>query len=733
MEFRRCCYVLLLQMVLAFTSYRTTHGQEGFSIEPVNTTAKIAFPARLDCQPTNPDAFIRWTVSGSLAINKDTCPGCQILTNGSLYISSVMSSHANRYTCFIPAGSDMFTVYLTVAESPRIMPTSSNMEFVQDGTLQINVDISGVPPPNVTWRFNGADIVSDPRITTADTSLTITNVQHTDAGMYSVTAENCADIETEEYNVVINFQPFVTLIRIPDSATVGVGAIVNLTCNIVSYPQSNVIFQQRNSEGIVVQNYTQMGVMHTVNSYPVISTSRFQFNDDDITGPSKFCCVAVNNFGSTRECLSFRKIGTPEPPVLQATPLGPTSIAVAWNMLSSVTYRLHYRMQGGNIWILVSDNIPSDETTRTLTELTANRVYEIEIRATTIEGSLPSPPNSTLAMTTPAKIQGLMLDSVSMRGSFNLTWQAPTGGPPLNEYIIHIMVMGSTSNRTLSGASTTWRYTNPTSNTVYQFTIQAINDGGAGPKSDAIMGFFCKVPSITSVDPIVEGSTFLNISWTVNNPLRLEANGTIFTVKKTTGNSREMFTSDLVPSGSSHQCFSDLQPDTLYTIEIVAVYACDNTSFTRDVRTAVGLVNDVSSTDGCLVYRPISTPTGDPESDNNLEGWQIALIIVVPLVAVVIMLSIGIYCACRRKSHNSELEIGAISNMNNKVYTQVHHDHARNNSSSSVTGTSYRSGSITPLTPTRSNLPYSSNNRSPTWNQPVDMTRLQEQTTGTSV
>ena len=69
--------------------------------------------------------------------------------------------------------------------------------------------------------------------------------------------------------------------------------------------------------------------------------------------------------------------------------------------------------------------------------------------------------------------------------------QAPTGGPPLNGYIVHIMEMGNTSNRTLSGASTTWRYTNPTSNTVYQFTIQAVNDGGAGPKSDAIMGFFC--------------------------------------------------------------------------------------------------------------------------------------------------------------------------------------------------------------------------------------------------
>ena len=97
----------------------------------------------------------------------------------------------------------IFSVFFFL-ESPRILPTSSNLEFVQDATLQINVDISGVPPPNVTWRFNGADIVSDPRITTASTSLTITNVQHTDAGMYSVTAENCADIETEEYNVVIN-------------------------------------------------------------------------------------------------------------------------------------------------------------------------------------------------------------------------------------------------------------------------------------------------------------------------------------------------------------------------------------------------------------------------------------------------------------------------------------------------------------------------------------------------
>ena len=81
----------------------------------MNTTAKVAFSARLDCQAANPAHVIRWTVAGNLAINEDTCPGCQTLTNGSLYISSVLSSHANRYTCFIPPGFYTFNVYLTVA------------------------------------------------------------------------------------------------------------------------------------------------------------------------------------------------------------------------------------------------------------------------------------------------------------------------------------------------------------------------------------------------------------------------------------------------------------------------------------------------------------------------------------------------------------------------------------------------------------------------------------------
>ena len=112
-------------------------------------------------------------------------------------------------------------------------------------------------------------------------------------------------------------------------------------------------------------------------------------------------------------------------------------------------------------------------------------------------------------------------------------------------------------------------------------------------------------PSITSVQPLIQGASFLNISWTVDNPrLGLQLNGTVFVVEET-GNSQEVFTSELVAAGNGHQCISDLQPGTLYTLKIVAVYACENTSYTTDFRTAPGAVDNVVPPDGCLVYRPV--------------------------------------------------------------------------------------------------------------------------------
>ena len=86
---------------------------------------------------------------------------------------------------------------------PRITlvePISNTVELNQNSTLLITVDVTGVPLPEVRWQKDNVNIS---RGTMTNTNLSISNVQHTDAGRYRLTATNCADKDTEIYNVFI--------------------------------------------------------------------------------------------------------------------------------------------------------------------------------------------------------------------------------------------------------------------------------------------------------------------------------------------------------------------------------------------------------------------------------------------------------------------------------------------------------------------------------------------------
>lgn len=97
-----------------------------FSTVPANTTAKVGFTARLDCQPVDDSSITRWLVNGLGPIgttNIDSlCAGC-ILLNRSLYIPSVRTTHAAEYTCIIlPLTANNFiSAYLTVAGTFAIL------------------------------------------------------------------------------------------------------------------------------------------------------------------------------------------------------------------------------------------------------------------------------------------------------------------------------------------------------------------------------------------------------------------------------------------------------------------------------------------------------------------------------------------------------------------------------------------------------------------------------------
>lgn len=64
--------------------------------------------------------------------------------------------------------------------------------------------IAGIPRPEVGWQKNDVDISPSFMVNgTNFTSLSISDVQQSDAGRYRLSAINCADSATEMYNVFI--------------------------------------------------------------------------------------------------------------------------------------------------------------------------------------------------------------------------------------------------------------------------------------------------------------------------------------------------------------------------------------------------------------------------------------------------------------------------------------------------------------------------------------------------
>ena len=58
----------------------------------------------------------------------------------------------------------------------------------------------------------------------------------------------------------------------------------------------------------------------------------------------------------------------------------------------------------------------------------------------------------------------------------------------------------------------------------------------------------------------------------------------------------------------------------------------------------------------------------DETSDSGaLEAWVIVVIVLLPLAAVAVMLSIGIYCACKKRYTSKDPELPPVTNTSSQA------------------------------------------------------------------
>ena len=74
----------------------------------------------------------------------------------------------------------------------------------QGDTFVLSINVTGTPHPDVTWLKDGANFTSELTGVTANASgLQVTDAQYKTAGRYLVQATNCADTDSESYDIFI--------------------------------------------------------------------------------------------------------------------------------------------------------------------------------------------------------------------------------------------------------------------------------------------------------------------------------------------------------------------------------------------------------------------------------------------------------------------------------------------------------------------------------------------------
>ena len=168
--------------------------------------------------------------------------------------------------------------------------------------------MTGYPQPSITWQRDNEviDNERDSRVTITGSNLSLSNVQYTDAGEYSIMAINSLGTVGRRYNVIIQFIPLNTITRTPDRDEVDDDAMIMVSCTVRSHPQSAISWEQITALSEIIDRTSVAATEHSTggNTYTT-SRSIIGFTADIINGSREFCCIADNGIGTNTKCLNF--------------------------------------------------------------------------------------------------------------------------------------------------------------------------------------------------------------------------------------------------------------------------------------------------------------------------------------------------------------------------------------------------------------------------------------------
>nr|XP_006111291.1 neural cell adhesion molecule 1 isoform X5 [Pelodiscus sinensis] len=283
----------------------------------MNATANLSQSVTLVCNADGfPEPTMGWKKDGDLIERRDNDKKYDFNYDGSeLTIKKVEKSDEAEYTCTAEnkAGQKEAIIHLKVFAKPKITYVENKTAMELEDQITLTCEASGDPIPSITWRTSTRNISNeektlDGRIVVRTharvSSLTLKDIQYTDAGEYVCTASNTIGQDSQAMYLEVQYAP-----KLQGSVVVYTweGNQVNITCLVSAYPAA-VISWFRDGQLLPSSNNSNIKIYNTP------SASYLEVTPDSENDFGTYNCSAVNRIGQESSEFILVQADTPSSP-----------------------------------------------------------------------------------------------------------------------------------------------------------------------------------------------------------------------------------------------------------------------------------------------------------------------------------------------------------------------------------------------------------------------------------
>uniref|UniRef100_A0A8D2QGY4 Neural cell adhesion molecule 1 n=1 Tax=Zonotrichia albicollis TaxID=44394 RepID=A0A8D2QGY4_ZONAL len=278
----------------------------------MNATANLSQSVTLACDADGfPEPTVSWTKDGEPVEEvEEEEDKYSFNSDGSeLVIHRVDKSDEAEYICIAEnkAGEADATIHLKVFAKPKITYVENKTAMELEDQITLTCEASGDPIPSITWRSSSRNISSEEKASwtrpekqeVSDcqsfsktslgscharvSSLTLKDIQYTDAGEYICTASNTIGQDSQAMYLEVQYAP---KLQGPVAVYTWEGNQVNITCEVFAYP-SAVISWFRDGQLLPSSNYSNIKIYNTP------SASYLEVTPDSENDFGNYNCTAL--------------------------------------------------------------------------------------------------------------------------------------------------------------------------------------------------------------------------------------------------------------------------------------------------------------------------------------------------------------------------------------------------------------------------------------------------------